>query len=170
MRILLETERLVLREAGPNDAAFMLELMNERNYIDNIGDRGVRTLEAAGTYIESKYTANYQTLGYGLYVVERKSDAVPLGICGFVKREVLDNPDIGFAFLERFHYQGYGYESGAATLEYGKTTLKFPRVFGVTKNTNRASIRLLEKLGLTYDKDILLPGYAEPSLLYSIVL
>jgi RimJ/RimL family protein N-acetyltransferase len=167
MAALLETPRLVIRPAEASDAAFLLELMNEPGYHENIGDRGLRTVEDAENYLTAKYTASYAKLGYGLYIVEAKAEAVALGICGFVKREVLEDADIGFAFLERFCGRGYGYESAAALLEYGRQTLGFGRVFGVTSAHNRASIRLLEKLGLSCERTVELPGYTEPSLLFS---
>ena len=170
MPAILETPRLVLRPAQPSDAAFFFELMNEPAYHANIGDRGLRTLEDAAGYIAERYTASNELLGYGLYLVATKAEAVPIGICGFVKRDVLESADLGFAFLARFCAQGYGYESAVAVLEYGRTTLGFAEVFGVTSRANRASIRLLEKLGFSYARAISLAGYAEESLLFSINL
>lgn len=167
MATILETLRLVLRPARPSDAAFLLELMNEPAYLTNIGDRGLRTLEDAAGYIAERYTASYAQLGYGLYLVVTKEEEIPLGICGFVKRDVLENADLGFAFLERFCAQGYGFESAAAVLAYGRKTLGFAQVFGVTARANRASIRLLEKLGFSYLRELALPGYAEESLLFA---
>jgi RimJ/RimL family protein N-acetyltransferase len=167
MTRILETPRLVLREVGRSDASFILELMNERAYLEKIGDRGVRTTEDAQAYIDSRYTANYQRLGYGLYLAETKADGIPIGICGFVKREMLEHADVGFAYLEKFRAQGYGYESASAVLEHGRDALRFSRVLGVTSKTNPGSIRLLEKLGLSYVRSISLPGYAEESLLFS---
>lgn len=170
MSAILETPRLVLRPARPNDSAFLLELMNEPAYLANIGDRGLRTLEDAAGYIAERYTASYEQLGYGLYLVELTGGGVPIGICGFVKRDVLEYADLGFAFLARFCAQGYGHESATAVLEYGRTALGFAEVFGVTSRANRASIRLLEKLGFAYAREIALAGYAEESLLFSLNL
>ena len=149
MSAILETPRLVLRPAQPSDAAFFLELMNEPAYHANIGDRGLRTLEDAAGYIAERYTASYEHLGYGLYLVETKAEAVPIGICGFVKRDVLERADLGFAFLARFCAQGSGYDSAAAVLEYGRETLGFAEVFGVTCRAHRPSLRLLEQLGFS---------------------
>lgn len=167
MATILETPQLRLREAAAEDAAFLLELMNEPAYHANIGDRGLRTVEDARGYLAEKYSASYHTLGYGLYLVELKPEAVAIGICGFVKRETLAHADAGFAFLARFCGQGYGYEAAAAVLDYGGTTLGFTQVYGVTSRTNQASIRLFEKLGFAYDREIALPGYAEESLLFA---
>lgn len=163
----METPRLELRPARTSDAAFLLELMNEPRYHEHIGDRGLRTVEDAESYIAEKYSASYARFGYGLYIVETKAEGVAIGICGFVKRDTLEHPDLGFAFLERFCAQGYGYESAAAALEFGRVKLGFTQLFGVTSPRNQASIRLLEKLGFSSEGTTQLPSYAEPSLLFS---
>jgi RimJ/RimL family protein N-acetyltransferase len=168
MAMILETARLVLRVAVRSDAAFILELMNESGYINHIGDRGVRTLTDAENYIDAKFTQCYEALGYGLWITQTRDEAIPLGICGFVKRDVLEHPDLGFAYLERFWSQGFALESATAVLRYGRDFLGFSQVFGVTSKTNRASIRLLEKLGFTSDRTILLPGSGEESLLFTL--
>src|SRR4051812_7866977 len=120
MPLLLETPRLRLRHISVEDAAFVFELMNEPAYLQYIGDRGIRTLEDARLYIAAKFIASYEQHGYGLYLVETKTESLPIGISGFVKREVLAHPDIGFAFLQRFWSQGYAKESAVAVLEYGR--------------------------------------------------
>jgi ribosomal-protein-alanine N-acetyltransferase len=163
----LETRRLTLRKASEDDAAFMLELMNERAYLANIGDRKIRTLTEAAAYIAAKYTASYATLSYGLYVVEIKAEQTPVGICGFVKRAALDHADLGFAFLEKHWRRGYGYESSIAVLEEVRLTLGFSQVYGVTVPQNLGSIRLLEKLGFGYARALCLPGNVGESLLFS---
>lgn len=168
MTFKLETTRLVLRPVEKSDAAFILELMNEPGYLKNIGDRGVRTVEDAEAYIDAKFIETYRTLDFGLWIAVSKAESIAIGICGFVKRDVLEYPDLGFAFLERFWSQGYGSESAAAALAYGRATLRLSQVYGVTSQANCASMRLLEKLEFTYDRTILLPGHAEQSLLFSL--
>jgi ribosomal-protein-alanine N-acetyltransferase len=98
----LETERLVLSRLTPHDAAFIFELVNEPSFIQNIGDRNVRTHDDAVRYIQQGPMASYEQNGFGLYLVELKQLAIPIGICGPLKRETLEHPDIGFAFLPRF--------------------------------------------------------------------
>src|SRR5262249_52059710 len=72
-----ETACLRLRQPASQDAAFILVLLNEPEFIRNIGDRGVRTLEDARSYIESGPVTGYQKSGFGLYLVELKEDATP---------------------------------------------------------------------------------------------
>lgn len=149
---ILETERLILREMNARDAAFILDLLNQPSFIKYIGDRGVRDLEGASEFIENRYRESYRVNGYGLYTVELKETGSPIGMCGFVKRDTLPGPDIGFAFLPQYEKKGYAYESAAAVMDYGRNTLRFDRVLAITTTDNEASGRLLEKLGFAFDK------------------
>ena len=166
MRSVLETPRLSLRHLAPEDSAFMVELMNEPPYLENIGDRGVRTAADATRYIGEKYTASYERHGFGLYLVELTAGAVPMGICGLVKRESLDHPDLGFAFLRRFWSMGYATEAAAATLGHARDSLMLPFLYGLVSPKNSRSIRLLEHLGFRHVRSLELPGQAMESHLY----
>jgi RimJ/RimL family protein N-acetyltransferase len=166
---ILETRRLVLRRLTAADAAFILELLNEPAFLENIGDRGARTLADARRYIARGPVASYRKFGFGLYLVERKDSGTPIGICGLLKRESLDDVDIGFAFLRRHWSQGYARESAAAVMHYGWTKLRLPRIVAITKPTNQASIALLEKLGLRFEKSIPLPGHGGGKKLFAAV-
>jgi ribosomal-protein-alanine N-acetyltransferase len=170
MGSVLETPRLSMRRLAPGDSAFLVELMNEPPYIDNIGDRGVRTVADAMRYIEEKYTASYVRHGFGLYLVGLKAGAAPMGICGLVRRESLDHPDLGFAFLRRFWSMGYATEAAGATLGHARETLKLSYVYGVVSPKNARSIRLLEHLGFHYVRSLELPGQASESHLYGTEL
>jgi RimJ/RimL family protein N-acetyltransferase len=151
---ILETERLVLRRLRAEDAPFMLGLLNEPSFVQNIGDRGVRTLEAAREYIRAGAVASYEQHGFGLYLVELKATSVPIGICGLVKRPFLADVDIGFAFLPLYWTQGYAYESAAAVMQYARSSLGIERVVAIASPDNHASGRLLNKLGLRFESMI----------------
>jgi RimJ/RimL family protein N-acetyltransferase len=150
MTSILQTERLVLRELTADDAPFMNELLNSPKFLKNIGDRGVRSIKDARDFIENRYRVSYRNNGYGLWAVEIR-DGTPVGMCGFVKRDYFDEPDIGFAFLPEHERQGYGYESASASMMYGREKLGFTKVLAITSLTNDASAGLLEKLGFTDD-------------------
>ena len=150
--VIVETERLVLRELAPDDAPFVLELLNTPKFLKYIADRGVRTLEEARRYIDERFLSSYRKNGYGLYAVELKSDGTVVGTCGLVRRDTLPCADLGFAFLPEFEGKGYGFESASAVLRYGWETLGFDRVLAITSLDNDASGRLLGKLGFTVDK------------------
>ena len=148
---ILETDRLVLREMDEGrDAEFAYELLNSPKFIQYIGDRGVRSVEQAATFIETRYQPSYELHGYGLYTVERIADGKQVGICGFVRRDSLPGPDIGFAFLPEYERNGYGYESAAALMEYGRNVLGLDIVLAITTTDNEASGHLLEKLGFGF--------------------
>lgn len=151
---ILETERLVIRELDSAvDAETIFELLNTPKFLRYIGDRGVRSVEEARDFIENRYRQSYRDHGYGLYAVELK-DGTAIGMCGFVRRDTLPGPDIGFAFLPEFEGQGYGFESAAAMMEYGREVLGFGEVLAITSLDNHASGHLLEKLGFRFVEEI----------------
>ena len=160
---ILETARLVLRRLTLDDAAFILELLNEKGFIQNIGDKGVRTLEDACDYIQTGPQASYKEYGFGLYRVDLKETGEPIGICGLLQRDTLEHPDIGFAFLERFWGNGYAYESASAVLEWGRNELGLDRIDAIVSTGNQASIHLLEKIGLQFESLVVLTN-GEPEV------
>jgi RimJ/RimL family protein N-acetyltransferase len=153
MRV-LETDRLVLRRMSVDDADFMLGLLNDPSWLRFIGDRGVRTREEARTYILKGPIDMYERLGFGIYLTALKEEGVPIGICGLVKRDFLADVDIGFALLPGFWGRGYAYEAASAVMEHGKGALGLKRIVAITNPENQSSIRLLEKLGLKFDRMI----------------
>jgi RimJ/RimL family protein N-acetyltransferase len=152
---ILETERLILRRLLKSDGEFMLDLLNQPSFIKYIGDRNVRTIAEAEDYIESRFTKSYVDNGFGLYLVELKTEnsqvKTSVGICGFVKRDTLPDADIGFAFLPQFEKQGYALESAKASMDYGEKILNFKRVLAITTQDNENSQRLLEKLNFKFE-------------------
>jgi RimJ/RimL family protein N-acetyltransferase len=162
----LETERLILRHLTVDDAEFILELLNEPGFIQNIGDRGVRNIDDARRYIAEGPAASYERNGFGLYCVALKDSGVPIGMCGLIKRDGLDDVDIGYSFLERFWSKGYAYESASAVMDYGHHVLGIKRIVAITAPDNPGSIRVLEKLGLRYEKMVTLPGIEGESGLF----
>lgn len=165
---ILETARLQLRHIAPNDAAFILELVNEPSWLRFIGDRGVRTLEDARAYILKGPVAMYDRVGFGLYLTELKANGAPIGICGLVKRAGLEDVDIGFALLPRYRGRGYAHEAAAAVLRYGRDVIGLNRIVAIASSDNESSIRLLEKIGLRFEQMIRLPGGTEDIKLFSV--
>ncbi len=164
MRI-LETERLVIRHLEQADAAFILELLNQPSFIRFIADRGVRTLADAEDYILHGPVASYAKHGFGLFAVELRETGTPIGMCGLIKRDVLPDIDIGYALLERYWKKGYAQESAAAVLAYGKS-IGLQRIIAITATDNDASARVLEKIGLHFDRVIHLPTLGGESKLF----
>lgn len=163
----LETERLRLRWLSLEDTEFILELLNDPAWMQFIGDFGVRTLEEARAYLLRSPLAMYARLGFGLYMTELKEGNVPIGVCGLIKRDFLENVDIGFAFLPDFRRQGYAYEAAVAVLAYGRETLGLRRIMALTALNNQDSGQLLEKLGLCFERVIQSPSTGEHVRLFA---
>ena len=148
----IETERLNLREVSESDAAFVLELLNDPDFVRHVADRGVRTLEDARRYVAERFTAAYRRDGFGFWLVEPKESGLPAGICGLVKRDALPGVDVGYAFLPPFRSKGYAYESASAVVAYAREALGLKRIYAIVNPENAVSIRVLEKLGMKFER------------------
>jgi RimJ/RimL family protein N-acetyltransferase len=165
--IVLETERLSLREAEEADASFVLELLNSPGFLENIGDRGVRDEDQARTFIEDRLRGSYRDHGYGMWLASQKSDGAAVGVAGLVRREGLDVPDVGYAFIPRVWGQGYAQEAAAAVLGYAKGPLGIEALAAITTPENFASMAVLRKIGFTYQGMIQLPGIERESTYFT---
>ena len=165
---MLTTERLNLRWLTTDDVPFLFDLLNDPLWYRFIGNSEVETLKDASIYLQKRLLSLYQRLGFGLYAVDLKETGQPIGICGLIKRDSLDDVDIGFAFLPAFRGQGFGLESTIATIEYGWTHFHLSRIVAITHPENLKSKLLLEKAGLRYDKEIKNEDGQVESLLYLI--
>ncbi len=156
----LETDRLTLRLLEENDAEFILGLLNEPSFHQYIGDRGVRTEEDARAYIRNGAMASYAQHGFGLWLVLRKEDDAPIGMCGLLKRDTLPDVDVGFAFRPAYWRQGYASESAAAVVRHGQSAFGLTRLAAIVQADNRSSIRVLDKLGFRFERVLEWPGDA----------
>jgi len=150
----VETDRLRLRPLTLDDGAFILELVNEPAWHRYIGDRNIRTLEAAELYLRNGPMAMLARIGIALGAVELKSEPVPIGICGLIQRDTLPDVDLGFAFLSRFTGQGYAREAASATLDYATSVRQLKRIIALTDPDNLRSIKLLQGLGFRFERDL----------------
>lgn len=148
----IKTERLTLRQFTPGDAEFIIKLLNEPSFIQNIGDRGVRTLPDAEKYLANGPVASYERNGFGLLAVTLSATGQPIGMCGLIKRDALEDVDIGYAFLPRFWSRGYAFESTQAVMHHAREVVGLKHVIAIVDPVNASSIRVLEKLGMTFEK------------------
>jgi RimJ/RimL family protein N-acetyltransferase len=155
----IQTPRVDLRELDLDDAGYILELLNEPGFVRFIGDKGVRTLSDARDYLLQGPMDSYARNGFGLYAA-CLHDGTPIGMCGLVKREGLDDPDIGFAFLSHYWSKGYAVESAGAVLAYAVEALRLKRVVAITSSDNWASIAVLEKIGFKFERMIRLVDHS----------
>ena len=163
---ILETPRLRLSELQRTDAPFLMELLNEPAFLQNIGDKQVRSIEDAYRYLQEGPWASYAAHGFGLWRVDLLTDGTPIGICGLLKRPFLLHADLGYAVLQRFWSRGYALEAAQATLDYARTRFQLRTLFAMTALENPASIRVLEKLGFRFDRIENFPGYATASRVF----
>jgi RimJ/RimL family protein N-acetyltransferase len=165
-RSILETGRLQLRRLELHDAPFIVALLNDPDFIRFIGDRGVRSEVDARAYLQSGPLASYAQFGFGLFRVGLRSDDTPIGLCGMLKRDGLDDADIGFAFLPQHISRGYAYEIASALLAKVGALFGLQRVVAITNLENERSIRLLMKLGFEFEKLITLPSISHELRLF----
>jgi len=149
----IETSRLSLSWLTTDDAPFILELVNDPDWLRYIGDKGVHDLDDARAYIEKGPMDMYARVGFGLFRVDLKAGGTPIGMCGLIKRDTLPDVDIGFAFLPRFRANGFGREAAKATLDYGRDVVGLKRIIAITSPDNDASGRLLEAVGLRFERN-----------------
>jgi [ribosomal protein S5]-alanine N-acetyltransferase len=144
------TGRLTLELLTTEDDEFILQLLNSKGWLEFIGDRNVHSREEAVAYINK--ILNSPNIYY--WVARIKDGNVPVGIVSFLKRDYLENFDIGFAFLPEFTGKGYAYEAAKEIMSVVRTHSKHDRVLATTMPGNDSSIRLLTKLGLYFDREL----------------
>lgn len=152
---IIETARLRLHEfveGAEEDAAFVLELLNDPGFLRFIGDRGVHDLAQAHAYLLDGPISSYRNRGFGMYRIDEKSSGRSIGVCGLIKRDTLDDVDLGYALLAGARGQGYASEAAAAVLAHSRAKLSLPRIVAITDPENHASIALLEKLGFRFQR------------------
>lgn len=164
--MIFETRRLSLRELTMEDAGLILRLFNEPSFIENISDKGIRTLDDARSYLATGPIASYAKNGFGHWLVVEKGSKTPIGICGLMKRDVLEDIDVGYALLPEHWSQGYASEAVAGVMAHAETTLGLARLVAIVDEANTRSIRLLEKLGFRYERRVRLEEGERELLLF----
>jgi RimJ/RimL family protein N-acetyltransferase len=165
--MIVETQRLLIRELTIDDAEFIFRLVNEPSFLENIGDKGVRNLEDARQFILNGPWASHRERGYGQFLVELKEGGDPIGVCGLLYRESLNLSDVGGAFLPQYWGRGFAPEAARAVIEYGRSTLGIGSIVALTKKDNLPSIRVLEKLGMSFEKIVKMSDDDPGTALYS---
>jgi RimJ/RimL family protein N-acetyltransferase len=155
----LETDRLILRRYTLDDAAFIVRLVNDPSWLRFIGDNNVHNLDDARRYLREGPLDMYERLGFGMYRVEERDSGTPAGMCGLIKRDSLPDVDVGYAFLPEFRGKGYAFEAASAVLDHGNRAFGLKRILAITSIDNAGSIRVLEKAGMKFERELeLRPG------------
>lgn len=166
----LETERLYLRRMTLEDAPFMLSIWNDPAFVRNVGDRGIRTVEEAEAALIDGAFALYENYGFGPYRMFLKGETTSVGICGLFRRDNLEHPDIGFAVLPAYYRSGLTLEAARAVIEHARNDLAIEHLTAIVSPDNMASIGLIEKLGMTFERGITMPDEEKEISLYSMRL
>ncbi|MEJ2383180.1 MAG: GNAT family N-acetyltransferase [Xanthomonadales bacterium] len=162
------TDRLELRWLTEDDADLMLAIWNDPDFIRNVGDRGIRTPQAALTAMRDGVLALYRSHGYGPYRIAARDGGAPMGICGLFKREQFEHPDIGYGLLPAYRGRGIALEAARAVMAQARDRLGLERVNAIVTPSNGASIRLLEKLGMQQQGPVRMPDDDADILLFSV--
>ncbi|MEZ4910106.1 MAG: GNAT family N-acetyltransferase [Saprospiraceae bacterium] len=162
-----ETERLYLRPVNETDAAFILTLFNSPSWRANIGERNVHTVEEAENYIRVKMISQIERLGFGNYTLSLKANGNKIGVCGLFDRPNLEGIDLGYALLDDYTAQGYATEAAKCIMKAGLEDFHLDMLLAITKPSNKASQRVLEKIGFSFKKNILLDGDTDELMLFS---
>jgi ribosomal-protein-alanine N-acetyltransferase len=166
--LILDTTRLKLRLLNNSDAGMILALLNEASFIKNIGDKAVRNLQDALNYISNGPLTMQQDLGFSLYCCVKKDDEQAIGVSGLIKRDGIDHPEIGFAFLTQYCRQGYGYESAQGVINYANNRLALKHLQAICNPDNEASKILLQRLGFSFNKNIILAENNKTVMLFDL--
>ncbi len=166
----LETVRLNLRRVTLDDVELMLAIWNDPAFIRNVGDRGIRTADEGADAMEKGVFHLYETYGYGPYRVALKDCDTAIGLCGLFRRDGLDEPDIGYAVLPEYCGKGYAYEASCAVIEHARSDLGLTRLIAIISPDNEASIGLVRKLGLRFERMQLMPDDDKEVCVYGMHL
>lgn len=167
MEYLIDTERLGIRKFNEQDAGFIFDLLNSPGWLQFIGNRNIKTLEDARLYIINAPLFSYLKFGFGPYLVELKDTHTPIGMCSLIKRDSLEDVDLGFAFMPKYMKQGYAYEASSAVVQYARHELGIQKLAAITNTDNIASMHLLGKLGFQFLNNIKLPDEDEELFFFS---
>ncbi|WP_394175096.1 GNAT family N-acetyltransferase [Thalassotalea litorea] len=167
------TDRLVIRPITEHEAAFIVELLNDPGFLQYIGDKQVRDLQQAREYIRTGPMQSLLDNGFALHLVSLQlkdgREGQPIGVCGLLQRDFLPSPDLGFAFLERYTGQGYGYEAAMAVLNEELQSKPIDCVMAITAKDNSASQSLLKKLNFKFERKASFADIGGETLVYSLL-
>lgn len=168
--MLISGENLFLREFNLSDASFIVDLLNSPGWLKFIGDRNVHSLEDAIKYLQNGPLNTYSVSGFGFWCVCLNTTSEPIGMCGFIQRDYLPAPDLGFAFLTPYISKGLGYESAQLSIQLAKRKFKVLNLVAITDPLNTRSIKLLNRLGFVVAGNVVPPNTEENLLLMKLDL
>ncbi len=161
MQDVFSTDRLTLDKLSTDDAVFISRLVNTAGWIRFIGNRNVNNHADAEAYIRRIL----ENTAITYWVVRLRERDEPVGVVTFIKRVYLSHHDIGFAFLPEHNGKGYAFEAASTVMNSAVNDFSHSTILATTMKENIQSIALLKKLGLQFEKEILVEN--ETLLVYS---
>ncbi|MEZ8140581.1 GNAT family N-acetyltransferase [Enterovibrio norvegicus FF-33] len=153
-KFILETKRLTLRRLNDKDAPFIHRLYNTEGFLSFVGDKNIGSVIDAAVYLRASLMPMYTHAHMGLFAVEEKQSGLPIGICGLIKRDSLDDIDLGYGFFPEYEGKGYAAEAAQAMIELATNTLKLSKIVAITHPHNVRSLALLGRLGFVLESGI----------------
>ena len=161
-----ETERLLIRPVSVEDADIIFQLYNMPNFIKFIGNKNISSLSDAENYIKSKFLPQIEKRGFGNYILVLKEGNQKIGSVGIFEREGLDVADIGFSVLEKFEGKGLMFEAAQKVKSLVMEDFGLNKISAITSKDNFSSQKLIERLGLKFQKYVTLPNEDEELMYY----
>ena len=144
------TDRCEMHIITENDSDLVLSVLNSAGFIKYVGDRQVKTLEAASDYIRDRMLPQYRKYGYGNYCITRKSDQAKMGMVGFFIRSGNDHGDVGFSILPQYEGYGYVYEAATGLIDILSKVFNITTFHAIVMPENDRSVNLIKRLGMSY--------------------
>jgi RimJ/RimL family protein N-acetyltransferase len=151
MKTIIETERLILKEITLEDKTEMLRLYSNEAVQKYTGEALIESMEEMEQAIEIRIK-NYAKYGYGRWATFLKNGMQFVGWAGLAYLPEFDEIDLGYRFLPEYWGLGIGTEASHAILSYGFDTLQLKRIIAIAMKENKASTRVMEKVGMQFDK------------------
>lgn len=149
----IHTKRLTIRPLTESDTDFIFELYNTAGFKRFVGDKQLHSTQDARHYLTKNLMSMYETPGMGLFRIALQGDDIPIGICGLIKRDSLDDIDLGYGYLPAFEGQGYAFEAAEAMMTLAREEMALRRLVAITDSANARCISLLTRLGFSFEKN-----------------
>jgi len=157
------TERLVLRALTVEDAPDFFALNSNLDVMRYTGEPPLESLDEARDAIANY--PDFETVGYGRWACVLKAEQRVIGFCGLKYLDDLKETDVGYRFLPEYWGKGLATEACQASVDFGFDVLRLNRIIGLILPDNIASQRVLEKVGMRYERSIVYEG--DQAIVYS---
>lgn len=165
---MLETTRLILRPARLSDAFNLYQLNSDPLVMKYTGDTAFSSVSEYEAFLRDRMIPQFDKWKMSRFMIELKSDGTFIGWCGLKYFPETNEVDLGYRLMKKFWGQGYATEAGRACLEYGFKTLNLGNIMATVMPENIGSIKVVQKLGMTFRGTRKDPSFSVPFIFYDI--